>query len=384
MKIRGAINLLILLPVILLPPGCAKTLQKPPKSDTAKPGVEPLLGTAKDIITAQRGLKRLGYDIEHADGKAREETEHAVRAFQKDNGLLADGRLTTKFVEHMRTQLALLPSKNWINNELGIEVTYSDRASERLIAGETHSQTWLASSGARITRPTNFLLDPKDQQTSALPNFLQPLRPGASASYAIRNDGKITHVSCKVGRLTRMSVRAGTFDALAVTCEKTRESGDSVTEEIAYAPKLRLVIQRQTRSGTSIVKQSELVSLRPPSGHWPVAARTGFDWALSHALDNAGDMDGIKWSSSGVAESFRIRTERDASTAALPGAAKPERCARFDIVKSGTVETHYPGLACADAAGRWTIPGSRPIIIARQSEDLPALNVNAQPLPPVK
>lgn len=102
--------------------------------------------------------------------------------------------------------------------------------------------------------------------------------------------------------------------------------------------------------------RNALVAVRPATSGWPPAARTGLDWAISHALDQNGAAP-TQWSSTGVEQRFEIRTfalsPREAALAGHP--AGP--CRRFEM--RADAQRRYPGIACRDASGSWIIARSK-------------------------
>jgi peptidoglycan hydrolase-like protein with peptidoglycan-binding domain len=56
------------------------------------------------IASIQSGLARLGYDPGQVDGAFGPKTERAIRIYQKDHGLLVDGRPTAELAAHISRQ----------------------------------------------------------------------------------------------------------------------------------------------------------------------------------------------------------------------------------------------------------------------------------------
>lgn len=54
------------------------------------------------VTEIQQRLAQLGYDAGPADGIAGPRTESAIRAYQRDNGLLVDGRASRELAELLR------------------------------------------------------------------------------------------------------------------------------------------------------------------------------------------------------------------------------------------------------------------------------------------
>lgn len=55
----------------------------------------------------QTGLSRLGYDPGPVDGKMGTRTRSAIEAYQRDHGLLVDGRASAQLAQHIDSQLQL-------------------------------------------------------------------------------------------------------------------------------------------------------------------------------------------------------------------------------------------------------------------------------------
>lgn len=66
------------------------------KRDRAGGGYDPT------VATIQARLNTLGYDAGPVDGIAGDHTQTAIRAYQRDQGLLVDGRATPQLAEHVR------------------------------------------------------------------------------------------------------------------------------------------------------------------------------------------------------------------------------------------------------------------------------------------
>jgi osmotically inducible lipoprotein OsmB len=57
------------------------------------------------VARVQAGLSKLGYDPGSIDGAMGSKTESAIRAYQRDHGLLVDGRPTQQLAEHIERRL---------------------------------------------------------------------------------------------------------------------------------------------------------------------------------------------------------------------------------------------------------------------------------------
>lgn len=59
---------------------------------------------SKVVAEIQRGLKEMGYDPGAVDGINGQKTRQAIRAYQKDHGLLVDGQATPALMDHIKQQ----------------------------------------------------------------------------------------------------------------------------------------------------------------------------------------------------------------------------------------------------------------------------------------
>ena len=57
------------------------------------------------IARVQAGLQRLGYDPGPVDGVKGAQTESAIRAYQRNHGLLVDGRATLELAQHIEREI---------------------------------------------------------------------------------------------------------------------------------------------------------------------------------------------------------------------------------------------------------------------------------------
>jgi len=66
---------------------------------------EPANGAA--VSRVQAGLARLGYDLGPVDGIKGDRTTVAIKAYQRDHGLLVDGQASLQLASHIDRQLQL-------------------------------------------------------------------------------------------------------------------------------------------------------------------------------------------------------------------------------------------------------------------------------------
>ena len=245
---------------------CAQTPKPTPQQPVADtqplvvPKREPGLVTdERDIAAAQRTLNQLGYNAGKTDGIVGPNTRQAIRTFQKDRGLVEDGRLTLDLADKLKAE----PS----------------------------------------------LADKLKAETSIV------VRPGDLLVYS-----------------------------------------DGETERVA--------VERQVHWNEG--DTHSLVAIRPSMTGWPTAARTGLDWAVSHALDNPASP--VKWSSTGVGQNFEIYASELAPGEAALAGGDAQSCRRFEI-RSDERQSRYPAIACRDGNGWWYIPHSA-IRLARPATGL--------------
>lgn len=179
---------------------------------------------------------------------------------------------------------------------------------------------------------------------------------GAATERAIRAFQK-DHGLAEEGRLTS-SLAARLKTALAAANAKAAiialRQGDMLIYndgEVEFAAAGREVQWEQS-------DPRELMAIRPDMGDWPAAAKAGLDWALSHALEEPATAKPLKWSSTGVARQFEIRTFAALTPreAGLVGGS-PQSCRRYEL-RTDNPQQRYPGIACQDTNGGWYIPHS--------------------------
>ncbi|HWU55104.1 MAG TPA: peptidoglycan-binding domain-containing protein [Rhizomicrobium sp.] len=80
----------------------------------------------REILATQRALSELGYNTGKADGVNGPATRRAIRAFQKDNGLAEDGRLTLALAKMVNILVARLPKSMSISVAAGDSIIFDD------------------------------------------------------------------------------------------------------------------------------------------------------------------------------------------------------------------------------------------------------------------
>src|SRR6201999_2694193 len=89
--------------------GCA---HKTAMTHTSAPVAADLMSNPKAVKEAQHALDALGYAAGRADGVAGPGTIKAIRAFQKDQKLAVDGKLTVALAEKLKAAEAKLSVKS--------------------------------------------------------------------------------------------------------------------------------------------------------------------------------------------------------------------------------------------------------------------------------
>ena len=297
----------------------------------AVPAIDPAA-----FAQAQANLRALGYNPGKGGDPADPVFQRALISFQKDQGLDQDGMLGSQVMEKLRVMRAALRT---IPTAAPGVFVYSGRASD-------HQALTLT------TPPEGFAAD-------APANFLMPLRAGTQGVlHLTRQDGAAVTVTCRTGKMAGSNLPLGKIETLAVDCRG--EAADDPQWHDLFSPRLGVVVERQSKAG-----RRELIAARPITANWPLAARAGLDWALSHALDDAAEKSSLQWSSTGVAPHFDIKVGAriKGGEAGLGKSFAAASCRRFELAQTGS-KASYPGIACQNSAGDWVLPGSS-ISIAR-------------------
>lgn len=296
---------------------------KPP----AQPPVDPAI-----IVRAQANLRALGYPAGKTPNLADPAFHHALIAFEHDQGLAEESVLSPTVVEKLTILRAELQSAN-----------VPARDGVFLYSGSVSHQAVLLAT------------PPGGYNSDATTRFLMPLHPGGQATMRVSRKGSSPiAITCSVGRLTNSKLPLAGY-VVPVDCH-----GDSPPAPRwldLFSPRLGVVIQQQTSSGFR-----DLIAVRPNTVNWPVAARSGLDWALSSALDSPGNAP-IEWSSTGVAPHFEIKAwgRLNGGDLGLSEDLANASCRRFELTESDK-KVSYPGIACQTLAGNWVLPSSRTVI----------------------
>jgi peptidoglycan hydrolase-like protein with peptidoglycan-binding domain/surface antigen len=366
--------------------GCAARHQDTaaPARDSSAAAVETGAGATPpvNVQTAQRALVDLGYYEAPVDGMTGPRTHAAVAAFQKNAELPVTGELSAELVDRLqhaaaehRRRIASFRGSARPVYQIGDRFFYSDGSFETVLSIDGPRVVWQGSDGSRRSAPWNFILPPftwwSERSTGSATadaafDTLWPLAAGGQARFSttmstMENDPHARETVetwfCRVGVEERLSVPAGEFQTIPVTCRaQPQPSGSERTVVWNYAPAvghfIRRLEYRPDERERSHESRLELVAVDIGGTDWPAAARAGLDWAFQHALENEPPGRDIEWESTAVAD--RVTIEPLAATS-YAGEKKCRRFAETRLDPDGMKQV-YPGIACRDLEGRWTIP----------------------------
>jgi len=349
--------------------------------------------TREMILAGQKLLAGLGYEPGPADGLNGPKTQGAVRSYQADTGLPADGQITKALIDRLSeldrdtadsTDGLGLVGKALPLYAAGDTFIYSDGRTETVTGIDGDRVQWQSNDGAVITAHRDFVIPAFRRETDLLsehtavdigPGALWPLKAGQEISFSAQT--KVTHKAspspiresaslwhCLVEPARTVSVAAGTFEALRVACRTSAPSSQGPSERVwYYAPRIRHYVRREQKfDSPASVSQVDLVAIQPEGESWPPAARAGLGWALQQALETKTEKQSIEWRSSGVDAEVTIKP-----TAAMSPADSPY-CRTFEqTVRHPRGQRTYPGKACRAPSGQWLIPGLEAIPQAAQS-----------------
>ncbi len=349
--------------------------------------------TREMVLAAQKLLTGLGYEPGPVDGLYGPKTQAAVRGYQADAGLAADGQVTKALVERLtesdreaagRSDGLGLAGKALPLYAAGDTYIYSDGRTETVTGIDGDQVRWKSNDGTVITAFRDFVIPATRRETGLLstqttvdvgPGALWPLKAGREISFNATTT--ITHKAspsprnevtepwhCLVESPRTVTVAAGTFDALRVACRTSALSSQGPSERVwYYAPRIRHYVRREeTFESPASTSHVDLVAIQPEGKSWPPAARAGLGWALQQALETKTEKQSIEWRSSGVDAEVTIRP-----TTAMSSSDSPY-CRTFEqTVRQARGQRIYPGKACRGAAGQWVIPGLETISQAAKS-----------------
>jgi hypothetical protein len=348
------------------------------------------------VQRVQQMLAKLGYEPGPADGVPGRKTRRAIRDYQEKSGFAADGRVTETLLDRLRasiqsaksetpkkpapqeSQSTKAPPKAHAGSppayETGNTFVYSDGRVDTVVGLKGDMVRWQRNDGTKFTAHRNFLLPWAYWQSEAEsgkhelegePGALWPRTSGQEVSFSIASvvqrgggSGALTKLTedwrCRLVGKRKVTVMAGTFDTLKLTCDRAASAFAPALERIwYYAPGIQHFVRLEDRGeAAGASKEVELVTIRPGGEGWPPIARAALSRAVEKALETVSNGREAPWRSSGVETRVTIKpTSRFES-----GDGKV--CRTFLQTWSGKDgRRSYPGAACRDSSGRWQIPG---------------------------
>jgi hypothetical protein len=321
-------------PVAPPPQPVAIEAPAPPPPVQAAPPIDPAV-----VATAERNLRALGYPAGKSADPHDMALHHAILAFEKDQGLSEDGQLSPTLEERLGQLRAAMLKKAATQTRRSAVFVYSDAS--------THN------AGISVLPPV-----PAGLVSDAAPDLLKPLKPGSQSSYHLGHRGQsglvtTNTVNCRVGHIGPANTAFGVADVLPVDCHI--DGAAAQDWHSLYSPMLDAVVQ-QDGGGKSRV----LIAIRPSTASWPMAARMGLDWAVTHALETPDSDTPLPWSSTAVAQHFEVRAfaKIGAQEIGVPEKLATANCRRFELDDDGHPPARYPGIACQKTGGAWMLAGT--------------------------
>jgi peptidoglycan hydrolase-like protein with peptidoglycan-binding domain len=314
----------------------------------------------EEIKAVQSDLAELGYNPGSVDGNYGWRTKRAIRAFQKDAGMIADGEITQGLADSLAAaprpekppvlDTAALPAAGTepgteqdFESEFGFDarrdeppaqVIHVENASipplydagdayvwsngqvETVVRVAGNKLFWRTGSGQRYAADRNFLIPPSiwagpagsgEADTRLEGRVSWPLQAESPLEFDVAGDGSVEKWRCRTAGTRRVTVPAGQFDVVTLACERdSGPVGEWVRRVWLYAPEVRHYVARTDIMADGSQESIELVGVRPGAEDWPPAARAGLDRAIQDALDELPEGESSQWSSTFVKEEFEI------------------------------------------------------------------------------
>ncbi len=381
---------------------------KPKPEETALAGE---LALDKELVTkVQDRLAELGYRPGPVDGVMGRKTREALKQYQDDSGLPADGKLTKTTLSRLNAPpqsevpgpqaakprtgesaedgagtaaseaadaaapemaVADIPMPGY---EPGTRFVYADGEVHTVVGVEEGRVQWETNGGGRFETASNFLIprlswhtaaDSGARAPSAPPEALWPFRADGRTEFttatSVRHTTRPDNLartqeswSCQVDDSAEVTVRAGTFDTYKVVCDVTSDEAGADSRHVwHYAPEIGHYVLHETMDGARRLSgRDELMAIQPDTANWPPVARAGLGWALEHALETAEPGEETDWRSSAVETRVTIKPEGGRPQ------GKKQACRNFRQIWSGPEgDKVYPGFACREPSGHWAVPG---------------------------
>lgn len=402
--------------------------QEPPETQAPQDSGD---SARKAVVGVQTRLAELGYKPGAADGIMGPTTAKAIRHYQKDAGLNADGKVSETLVARLRqpppprTEIVRPATPRTIDTEpprtadtepprtadaeppresgpetlvigyarsglkpdysAGDVYAWSDGAIERVLRTRGDTIWWSRNDGAQYSTPRSFIL-PMLQWKTPLGSGRTvvgmdsagawPHADGTALSFTVHESGdsdddaaRAQNWTCRSTERGRTTVPAGTFRTVTIACERTGAAPDAWHKRIwRYAPAVRHYVRRDDFIGASQKPlRVELIAMRLGAVDWPPAVRVGLDQAIQKSLENKVIGEQTRWKSTAVDHSFMIQPTGEAERSGWL------RCRTY-VVERMTPKTPraWPGLACRGVeSDRWLVP-----ILDEENGPLATITVN--------
>lgn len=397
----------------------ASSVGQQPQAPADQPEAEePVRDAVADV---QGKLAELGYKPGPVDGIPGPATQAAIRHYQKDAGLPADGKVSETLVARLRqpapprSKIArpepprqadpVPPPKadsepppkadpkilviGYQRDDLlpdyaaGDTYAWSDGAIERVLRTRGDTVWWSRTGDVQYSAPRSFVLPMLQWKTPLGTGRTAvgmdaagawPAADGTALSFTVHESDSDSAVRAQEWTCLRTgsgqtAVPAGTFRTIAIACERTGAAPDVWHKRVwQYAPAVRHYVRRDDFVGASEEpRRADLIAVRLGANDWPPAARGGLDQAIQKSLDNKALGEQTKWKSTAVDHSFVIQPTGDSKRYGW------DRCRTY-VVERITPDSPraWPGLACRGArSDRWIVP-----VLDEQKGSLAKVSIN--------
>lgn len=369
-----------------------------------------------DIMTVQESLADLGYAPGPADGVIGGRTRRAIRSYQAAAGMEVNGRISMALLKNLRNNPVQAPT-GWATDktaeklpppytgrviakddvvidsendelapvyEVGDQIAWSDGLIETVVRVGGGKVFWRGSDGTSFNADPVFVIPPSSWDGAAGPGSAEaavetariwPWPRGKRINFKVSTTGPsgdelVRDWTCRGRGRTKLTVPAGTFDTLVITCSRgSAGEGEWVHRTWFYAPAARHYVRRVDRFADGSIRAVGLVAIRPGGKGWPAAARAGLGWAVQEVLSERAVGTSTDWGSTSVNANFEIMPTGSRTTAA------GETCRTYVLIQHlhGGGRS-YPAIACkASVTGTWLVP-------VLDKDALPAGAVTTAPL----
>ena len=292
--------------------------------------------------------------------------------------LIAVGCATTPVANTVDIDLVPLPEYSE-----GTTYIYSNGSWEKVVDVTGDKVTWENQRGHRSNGTADFTFRRSQWQTSARqgvrefgprsdiylkkPTSLWPLRIGNRSGYIETGrwsqDGEeektyTAYWSCEVTGAGKVSVMAGEFDTVDITCKRySKGSGRRLprlweVKTFAYAPAVgHWVLTTSRFTDDRPLRRKELLAVVPPQSGLFAAVHRQMERSFQLALEKRPSGSSVSWSD----DSSKVTgTTTAVDTFRLPGGTFCRRYAQQVSIDAGS--GNFYGMACRDDQGKWVVP----------------------------